>query len=50
MSQHILKNPALDLGAVEGEIQHRLRREKAKLFLSHTFCFFLALAIIFFVI
>jgi hypothetical protein len=50
MSQHILKKPALDLGALEGEIKHRLHWEKTKLLLSHIFYFFLAVIVIFFVI
>jgi len=50
MSQHILKKPAIDLSAMEGEIKRRLRREKTKMLISHIFFFFLAMTIIFFVI
>jgi hypothetical protein len=50
MSQHILKKPVLDLGAVEGEFKQRMRLAKTKLLLSHIFCFLLAVTIIFFVI
>ena len=50
MSQHILKKTAMDLGAMEVEIQRRLQRGKLKLLLSHILCFILALAFIFFVI
>jgi hypothetical protein len=31
MRQHILKKPAFDLGAWEGEIQRRLQRGKTRL-------------------
>ena len=50
MSQHILKKPAMDLGAMEVDIQRRLQRGKLKLLFSHILCFILALAFIFFVI
>ena len=50
MSQHVLKKPALDLDAMEREIQRRLRRGKTRLLISHIFYFFLAMVIIFFVI
>lgn len=50
MSQHILKKPAYDLGAMEREIQHRLQRGKTTLFISHILYFILAVSIIFFVI
>jgi hypothetical protein len=50
MGQHVLKKPALDLDAMEAEIQRRLRRGKARLLISHIFYFFLAMVIIFFVI
>ena len=50
MSQHILRKPAIDLGAMEEEIKCRLRREKTKMLISHIFFFFLAMTIIFFVI
>ncbi len=50
MNGHILKKPAMDLSAMEVEIQRRLQRGKFKLLLSHFLCFILALAFIFFVI
>jgi hypothetical protein len=50
MSQHILNKSALDLAAVEGEIQYRLRREKNRLLVSHILCIILSITVIFFVI
>ncbi len=50
MSQHILKKPALDVGAWEEEIQRRLRQGKAKLFITHILSFLMSLTVIFFVI
>jgi hypothetical protein len=50
MRQHILKKPAFDLGAWEGEIQRRLQRGKTRLLISHILCFILASAFIFLVI
>jgi hypothetical protein len=50
MSQHILKKSALDLGALESEIQRRLQRGKTKLFISEFLCFLVAVIFIFFVI
>jgi len=50
MNQHILKKPALDLGALELEIQHRLKRGKIKLLISHIIFFILSASIIFFAI
>ncbi len=50
MSQHILKETALDLGAWEEEIRRRLRRGKARLLISHVLSFILSLIVIFFVI
>jgi hypothetical protein len=50
MRQHILKKPALDLGALEDEIRRRLQRGKTRLLISHLLCFILAVSVIFFVI
>jgi hypothetical protein len=50
MNQHILKKPVLDLGALEIDIQHRLKQGKIKLLISNIFCLIVALTIIFFVI
>ena len=50
MNQYILKKPAIDLGALEKEIQRRLNRGKIKLLISHVLCFMLAMTIVFFVI
>ena len=45
MNQHILKKPALDLGALEIEIQRRLQRGKIKLLIVHIFFFMLTVSI-----
>lgn len=50
MSQHILKKTALDLGALEDEIQRRLQLGKTKMLIFHFLCFILASVVIFFVI
>ena len=50
MSQHILKKPALDLGALEIEIQHRLQQGKTRLLITHGFLFILAASFILFVL
>jgi len=50
MSQYILKKPALDLGALEIDIQHRLQHGKIKLLISHIFFFILTMSVFFFVI
>jgi hypothetical protein len=50
MSPYIIKKPAFDLGAMEKEIQRRLRRGKTRLLISNIFYFILAVTVIFFVI
>ncbi|MCX6555913.1 MAG: hypothetical protein NTW95_00540 [Candidatus Aminicenantes bacterium] len=39
MSQHILKKPTLDLGALEIDIQHRLQRGKTRMLITHILLF-----------
>jgi len=50
MSQHILRKPVIDVGALEREIQRRLHRGKARLLIQDVLFFILAVMIIFFVI
>ena len=50
MSQYILKKPAIDIGALEIDIQRRLQHGKIRLFISHIFFFILTVSIFFFVI
>ncbi len=47
MSNHMALNPTIDLSEVAGEIRRRLRREKAKLFISQAIVFLLTMAFIF---
>jgi hypothetical protein len=48
MNGHILIKPALDLGALEIDIQHRLQRGKIKLLISHILFFAVTVSILFF--
>ena len=48
MNGHILKKPALDLGALEIDIQHRLQQGKIKLLISHILFFVVTVSILFF--
>ena len=50
MNQHILKKPALDMGAWEIEIAHRLKRGKNRLLIVHALFFILTVSIVFFVL
>jgi len=47
MSNHMALNPTVELSEVAGEIRRRLRREKAKLFISQAIIFLLTVAFIF---
>ena len=48
MNGHILRNPALDLGALEIDIRRRLQQGKIKLLISHILFFAMTVSILFF--
>jgi len=48
MNHHILKKPALDMGAWEIEIACRLKRGKNRLLITHILFFILAVSFLFF--
>jgi hypothetical protein len=48
MNQHIFKKTALDLGALEIDIQHRLQKGKVRLLISHILFFVVTMSILFF--
>ncbi|MFH2107355.1 MAG: hypothetical protein ABII93_01690 [Chrysiogenia bacterium] len=47
MNEHMVLKPTIDLSEIAGEIRRRLRREKAKLFISQAIVFLLTVAFIF---
>jgi hypothetical protein len=50
MSQHVLKKPVLNLGALEDEIKRRLKIGKIKLIISLILFFILIVSVFFFAI